>query len=100
MTSNQPHFTQETFKNWRKKTLFLAKRGNLETELLLTNYIHQLDEHLSKEKANLIRKLLNENDQNLFCWLMAFDPKRPHATVLPPTEYQSLIHKIRTNYLK
>jgi len=87
------------FKNWRRKSLFLAKRGNLESELLLEKYLNDL-ENISIEKAKLFRELLSENDQNLFRWLMTFDPKMPHEAVRPPNKYLTLIQEIRENYLK
>ncbi|MCF6253133.1 MAG: succinate dehydrogenase assembly factor 2 [Thiomicrorhabdus sp.] len=87
------------FNNWRRKSLFLAKRGNLESELLLAKFLEDLNE-ISTEKAQLFREFLSENDQNLFRWLMTFDPKTPHEAVRPPDKYLALIQEIRENYLK
>ncbi|GKT12412.1 MAG: antitoxin CptB [Thiomicrorhabdus sp.] len=92
--------TLEAFQNWRKKALFLAKRGNLESELLLVAYIDSLDQTISTEQIEIFEALLSENDQNLFCWLMEFNPKAPNDSVTPPAEYLSLVKIIRTNYLK
>jgi len=99
MSAKQPILIDSKFKSWRKKSLFLAKRGNLESELLLAKYLDSLEE-IDLEKANLFRKLLSENDQNLFRWLMTFDPKLPQEAVRPPDKYINLIQEIRENYLK
>ena len=93
------HLTGYEFDHWRKKSLFLAKRGNLESELLLAKYLNTLDKEINIEKAHLFRELLSENDQNLFRWLMTFDPKSPHETVQSPEKYLTLIQEIRKNYL-
>ncbi|VAW47792.1 hypothetical protein MNBD_GAMMA04-1536 [hydrothermal vent metagenome] len=91
--------TGNTFENWRRKSLFLAKRGNLESELLLAKYLETLEE-ISVEKSKIFRAFLSENDQNLFRWLMTFDPKMPREAVRPPDKYTQLIQEIRENYLK
>ena len=98
--TSDTNLTAEAFQNWRKKALFLAKRGNLESELLLVAYIEELDETVSEQETTLLEALLSENDQNLFCWLMKYNPKAPHDEVIPPAEYQPLIQTIRANYLK
>ncbi len=100
MSTAHSTLTGSAFKNWRKKSLFLAKRGNLESELLLAKYLDSLKESIAIEKAELFRELLSENDQNLFRWLMTFDPKMPHKTVKSPEKYLPLIQEIRENYLK
>ncbi len=107
-TTLPPNLTGETFDNWRKKSLFLAKRGNLESELLLADYINKLPNNISSQDAALFRELLEENDQNLFCWLMTFDPRvtantaqnTPLNSTLPPDKYSALVKEIRANYLK
>ncbi|GEM_PF-4342491 len=91
--------TGNELENWRRKSLFLAKRGNLESELLLAKYLDDLKE-ITTEKAALFRMLLDENDQNLFRWLMTFDPKMPHEAIRPPDKYLTLLQEIRENYLK
>jgi len=104
MSTQPPTLTGGEYENWRKKTLFLAKRGNLESELLLVDYINKLPNAISKQNAALFRALLDENDQNLLCWLMSFDPKAtpnvPSHSTLPPPKYLSLVKEIRANYLK
>ncbi len=104
MSTQDSIITGSEFENWYKKTLFLAKRGNLESELLLVDYINKLPNAISNQDATLFRELLDENDQNLFCWLMTFDPKEtsktPTNSTLPPPKYLSLVKEIRANYLK
>ncbi|HIE39916.1 MAG TPA: succinate dehydrogenase assembly factor 2 [Thiomicrorhabdus sp.] len=100
--------TGEIFEIWRKKSLFLAKRGNLESELLLADYINKLPNRISSQNAALFREFLEENDQNLFCWLMTFDPRVtantaqniPLSSTPPPDKYSTLVKEIRANYLK
>jgi succinate dehydrogenase flavin-adding protein (antitoxin of CptAB toxin-antitoxin module) len=99
MSAEHLTLTGNKFDNWRRKSRFLAKRGNLESELLLAKYLDDLED-ISIEKALLLRELLSENDQNLFRWLMTFDPKMPHEAVKPPNKYLALIQEIRENYLK
>lgn len=104
MSTQGSMITGSEFENWCKKTLFLAKRGNLESELLLVDYINKLPYAISNKNAVLFREFLAENDQNLFCWLMRFDPKAtsnvPSHSTLPPPKYLSLVKEIRANYLK
>ncbi|WP_019556606.1 FAD assembly factor SdhE [Thiomicrorhabdus arctica] len=83
----------------RRKLLFLCKRGNLESELLLIAFVEALDLQLSPQKNQLFETFLNENDQNLLCWLLKHNPQAPSQTVGIPTEYQALIDEIRLNYL-
>jgi len=91
--------SNEAFSNWRKKALFLAKRGNIESELLIVAYIDSIGQMPSAQQTSLIEQFLHENDQNLFCWLMKFNPKAPLESVTIPSEYQPLIEEIRSNYL-
>lgn len=79
---------------WRKKALVLSKRGNIETELLLTNYVESLSRP-TPQKRLLLEAFLNENDQALFNWLL----KGEGSEIEMPGHYQSLIREIRDNYL-
>ncbi len=88
------------FEAKRRKLLFLCKRGNLESELLLIAFIETLDLKTSPEKNRLLESLLDENDQNLLCWLLKHNPQAPTEKVSIPSEYQALIEEIRLNYLK
>lgn len=91
--------TSDNFTNWQKKTLFLCKRGNIETELLLQDYIQSLTPSAPSAQKNLIDALLNESEQNLFHWLLGTQ----NSTIKPvepvPDQYLSLISEIRHNYL-
>ncbi|MDA3806916.1 MAG: succinate dehydrogenase assembly factor 2 [Thiomicrorhabdus sp.] len=88
------------FEAKRRKLLFLCKRGNLESELLLIAFVETLDLQLSPEKNQLFETFLSESDQNLLCWLLKHNPQAPTEKVGIPTEYQALIEEIRLNYLK
>lgn len=88
------------FEARRRKLLFLCKRGNLESELLLIAFVGTLDLQLSPEKSQLFETFLGESDQNLLCWLLKYNPQAPTEKVGIPPEYQALIEEIRLNYLK
>ncbi|MEA1989220.1 MAG: succinate dehydrogenase assembly factor 2 [Pseudomonadota bacterium] len=88
-----------SFKVWQKHASFLCKRGNLETELLLQNYIHSLKPSLPNEKIELINNLLQESEQNLFHWLLLTKSSNNKAVSPVPNGYVELISEIRDNYL-
>jgi antitoxin CptB len=94
----QPNSVAE-FEAWRRKLLFLCKRGNLESELLLIAFVETLNLQISAEKNYLFETLLGENDQNLLCWLLKHNPQAPSEKPEIPCEYQALIEEIRLNYL-
>ncbi|MGM0541665.1 MAG: succinate dehydrogenase assembly factor 2 [Pseudomonadota bacterium] len=88
------------FETTRRKLLFLCKRGNLESELLLIAFIETVDWPLSPEKIQLFELFLAESDQDLLCWLLKHNPQAPTEKVDIPAKYQALIAEIRLNYLK
>jgi len=88
-----------SFKVWQKHALFLCKRGNLETELLLQSYIHSLKPNLPNEKIELINNLLQESEQNLFHWLLLTKSSNSKPVSPLPNGYVELISEIRDNYL-
>lgn len=100
MTVSENQSNTLPFNDWLRKMHFLCKRGNLESELLLIAYLDKLDDAITVEQQENLESLLQENDQNLMCWLMKFDPKHPNDSVVIPDEYLSLIDDIRTSYLK
>lgn len=87
---------------WRKKALMLSKRGNIETELLLVNYVENL-QNPTAQKRILLEAFLNENDQDLFNWLV--HPRAERKSNLPdlqqsqPSKYKALINEIQDYYL-
>lgn len=86
---------------WRKKALMLSKRGNIETELLLVKYIEDLASPTAQKRI-LLEQFLNENDQNLFNWLIHPDEAVngvSDALNEVPTHYKALITEIRDYYL-
>jgi len=88
-----------SFSVWQKHALFLCKRGNLETELLLKSYIHSLKPSLPNEKIELINNLLQESEQNLFHWLLLTKSSNSKPVSPVPSGYVELIFEIRDNYL-
>ncbi|MDX1351814.1 MAG: hypothetical protein R3254_02305 [Thiomicrorhabdus sp.] len=125
-SSRDNHEQEEwSFITWQKRALFLCKRGNLETELLLQNYILSLtppslkpsslkpyflvDDEVSRhsqhtssplmQKIKLIDALLLESEQNLFNWLLHTPTSTSAPSTSPPTRYLQLIQEIRDNYL-
>lgn len=88
-----------SFTAWQKHALFLCKRGNLETELLLQSYINSLNPRLPNEKIELINSLLQESEQNLFHWLLLTKPSNTKPVSPVPNDYVELISEIRHNYL-
>ncbi len=97
-----------SFEVWKKQALFLCKRGNLETELLLKNYINSIKISLPidnnnkniKQKTQLIDQLFLESEQNLFHWLLNSQPSSTNPVLDVPEHYLQLITEIRDNYLK
>lgn len=89
-----------TFENeqaWLNRILFLCKRGNLETELLLSAYAPTLIEAPNAQKQ-VFESLLEQSDQHLFAWLLnTQDANSLNPSV--PAEYRLLIQAIRNNYL-
>lgn len=81
--------------NWLKKTLFRCKRGNLETELLLTHYAPIAATSGAEQRAQF-EALLQESDAQLFCWLLPEQSSSPSAV---PQRFQALIRQIRNNHL-
>ncbi|WP_373016873.1 succinate dehydrogenase assembly factor 2 [Thiomicrorhabdus sp.] len=82
---------------WLKRMQFLCKRGNLETELLLSAFVPTL-ENAPREKKLQFESLLQESDQNLFNWLLAIQTPTTASGHIPE-HYQAIINEIRNNYL-
>lgn len=70
-----------------------ARRGNLETELLLQAFVEHLaqQEPSSAQTLHNLSQLLQADDQSLFDWLVK-------QTQVPP-HFETLVHEIRENYL-
>lgn len=104
--------TTDAVEAQRRKMLFLSKRGNLESELLLVAFIEHLDlspltesnlpdpntaqEHKNSlfKTLTLLHCLLAESDQALLSWLL----KTPQKSTDVPQKYRALIQTIRLNY--
>ncbi|MBO1924026.1 succinate dehydrogenase assembly factor 2 [Thiomicrorhabdus sp. 6S3-12] len=90
---------QQSFELWKKQMRFAAKRGNLETELLLVNFINQLQSYPQEDRQRL-QQLLAQNDQDLFCWLLqTSEHPNPACDDSIPVHFRSLIQQIKTVYL-
>jgi len=106
-TNSLPSHSDWSFELWQKKALFLCKRGNLESELLLKSYIHSLkeplpidnEEEIIKNKTQLIDQLLLETEQNLFHWLLNVQNSTTTPVNPIPSQFLHLIKEIRDNYL-
>lgn len=75
-----------------KATRLNCRRGNAETELLLIPYLDYLAEIEDRDELHALSKLVAENDQDLFHWLM--------TPTDAPQHYQALVERIRQTYLK
>lgn len=77
---------------WLNPIRLAARRGNLEAELLLNAYIDKvLSQQDNPALLTEFTRLLDQDDQTLFDWLM-------HPTSCP-AEFQPLITHIRQTYL-
>ncbi|QKI89084.1 succinate dehydrogenase assembly factor 2 [Thiomicrorhabdus xiamenensis] len=91
--------SQQSFEIWKKQMRFAAKRGNLETELLLVKFINQLQFYPQEDRQHL-QQLLAQSDQDLFCWLLqASEHVDPACDDSIPAQFRSLIQQIKTVYL-
>ncbi|PLA74543.1 hypothetical protein CYQ88_05540 [Hydrogenovibrio sp. SC-1] len=74
-----------------------CRRGLAEVEVLLMAYWQQLankptDDRSLLQECQLFERLLLENDQQLFEWLL--------SPTQAPTDYRGLIARIRAHYLE
>jgi len=100
--NNQPLLVtarEWSFEHWQKHCRFLCKRGNLETELLLQDYVDSIKPGLAIEKYLLIEEFLSENDQDLFHWLLLTESSSIKPVKPTPNAYLALVSEIRDNYL-
>ena len=81
--------------HWLNKARFLCRRGNRETELLLSDYA-PVAEQASEERKALFMALLSESDARLFNWLL---PDQLNQSDPVPEHYRALVRDIRNNYL-
>lgn len=71
-----------------KRLLWHSRRGMRELDLMLLPFARETLHELDEEQLSLYRSLLQEQDQDLFAWLIERET-HPHA----PT--QALIARIR-----
>lgn len=62
----------------RKRLYWHSRRGMWELDLLLIPFLEQRYDHLSAEEQLAYRQLIDEEDQDLFTWLMRREwPEEP-----------------------
>jgi len=71
-----------------KKLAWHSRRGMRELDLLLLPFVEQCLQDLDSERQALYRRLLEEEDQDLFSWLVLREPA-------PDAALQSLVNQIR-----
>jgi antitoxin CptB len=71
-----------------KKLAWHSRRGMRELDLLLLPFVESVLPGLAAERQNLYERLLEEEDQDLFSWLVLREPARDAAL-------QSLVDQIR-----
>ncbi|MGJ7461562.1 succinate dehydrogenase assembly factor 2 [Halomonas sp. MA07-2] len=63
----------------RKRLHWHSRRGMWELDLLLVPFLEQRYDHLDEADQAAFRKLIDEEDQDLFMWLMRRElPEDPH----------------------
>ncbi len=60
--------------NPHKRLRWACRRGMLELDLVLLPFCDEAFSHLSKPEQKLFEDLLVEADQDLYAWLLAFQP--------------------------
>ncbi|MDG6777873.1 succinate dehydrogenase assembly factor 2 [Thiomicrorhabdus sp. zzn3] len=99
MAHETPESAYQAEQAWLKRMHFQCKRGLLELELLLTNYLPLVLQQ-SKQQQQLFERLLRENDQSLYNWFFPDSASRFAPTPLKTSsDYQALIDSIRNHYL-
>ena len=60
-----------------------CRRGMLELDVLFGNFLKEVFPDLSQTEKNLFIEILNENDQDLFNWLIKKEkPREPHFSFI------------------
>lgn len=71
-----------------KKLAWHSRRGMRELDLLLLPFVEKVLPALASDRQSLYRRLLEEEDQDLFSWLVLREPA-------PDAALQSLVDQIR-----
>ncbi len=71
-----------------KKLAWHSRRGMRELDLLLLPFVEKVLPGLAVERQGVYRRLLEEEDQDLFSWLVLREPA-------PDAQLQSLVDQIR-----
>ncbi len=70
-----------------KQLRWQCRRGMLEVDIILMRYVEQRYEQASEEEQACFERLLQENDQRLFDWLM--------GKAEPDPVFQTLVSLLR-----
>ena len=71
----------------KQRIFWHSRRGMLELDLLLVPFVDDVFEQLDQQEQMLYARFLEEEDQDLFAWLL--------GTVTPPNQaYEKIIAKI------
>ncbi len=79
---------QQNFINNKAKLKWACRRGMLELDVLLANFLEKSYSQLSDEEKHLFIRLLNCSDPEIFAWLMG------HETPVDP-DLLKITHIIR-----
>ncbi len=71
----------------KQKIFWHSRRGMLELDLLLVPFVNDVFSNLSHQEQVLYNEFLEEEDQDLFAWLMG-------SAIPPNKDYLDLIAKI------
>ncbi len=65
------------------RIVWACRRGMLELDVLLGNFLKEVFVSLPINEKNIFIQILNENDQDLFNWLMKKEePTNPHFLLI------------------
>lgn len=70
-----------------KRVLWKCRRGMLELDIMLERFVASGYRQLSADEQQNFTALLEENDTDLFAWLLGHQ--------MPPDDFQNIITKIR-----
>ena len=75
----------------KARLLWRCRRGMLELDLLLQRFMQQAYDQLTSEQLLTFKKILQEQDPDLFSWLMGH-------TIPDSIEYQEFVTWFRQHY--
>ncbi|NVK21074.1 MAG: succinate dehydrogenase assembly factor 2 [Kangiellaceae bacterium] len=63
-----------------KKLLWASRRGMLELDVVLLPYLEQHKEQLSEQQIEHYGLFLEQDDPDLYAWIMGFEVPKPEFT--------------------